>query len=114
MNISNMTAAEQLRYTGSVDRETLEALVETERYAEAIRDIDANIEEAMCQYPAEDFLQEVLTSLHELMKSVRGSNRDAVQGIIESLDDIAQTTFNAADYGRGELRAALNAVRGKK
>jgi hypothetical protein len=72
--------------------------------------MDAHVNEACCQFPAEDFLEGVKDRLHELSKRVRGDNKSELMGIIEALDDIAQCTFNAADYGRDELRKAIKAL----
>ena len=56
----------------------------------------------------------VVDKLHALAKNLRGQNRETLIGIIESLDDIAQCTFNAADYGRDELKKALEVFKSSK
>ena len=68
--------------------------------------IDAHIQEARCQYPAEDFLHSVTDDLLALAKNMRGPNRAELLRIIEALDDLAQCTLNASEYGRSELDKA--------
>ena len=85
-------------------------MLDKEERLEALGGVEARIDEAICQFPAEDFLEGIKNRLHELSKRVRGENREEVIGIIEALDDIAQCTFNAADYGRHELRQARKAL----
>jgi len=109
MYISNLTPKERYRLTGTLDAEQIEELLGVEDKLESISGVDAHVKEAMTQYPEEDFLSGPIARLHELAKSVRGENRQKLLSIIEQLDDIAQCTFNAADYGRSELKEALKA-----
>lgn len=111
---SNMTAREHLRLCGAVPVEKIEDLLEKEEALEEMEGIDAHISEAMAQYPAEDFLQGPINRMHELAKRLRGDNRAELLGIIEQLDDIAQCTFNSADYGRSELNAVIKTIEGVK
>lgn len=106
----NMTAREALRIHGTVPLDKLEDLLDREDALKEVQEIDANLKEAMAQYPAEDFLQTPINRLHELAKRLRNENRQEVLAIIGQLDDIAQCTFYAADYGRDELRKALKTV----
>ena len=112
MFMSNLSREEEFRLTGTLRRESIDELLDASSRLEALGGVDAHIEEALAQYPAEDFLEGVKQRLGALMKNVRGANKDELQGIIEALDDIAQTTFYAADYGRDELRKALRTVKG--
>jgi len=113
LHASNMTAAEHLRINGTLPIELAEQLVEYPERLEALEGIDAYMSEAMGQYPEEDFLSDPISRLHALAKRVRGDNRDEVLAIIEQLDDIAQTTFNSADYGRDELRKGIKLFKDK-
>lgn len=74
--------------------------------------VAAHIQEAANQYPAEDFLAGVIEDFAELRENVRGANRDLADRIAAKLEDVAQCTFNAADYGRDELRKADTALGG--
>jgi len=108
---SSLSAQETYRMHGRVTRAQLENLLDQEASLEGIGGVDGYIDEAMCQYPAEDFLEGHKTRLVELMKNLRGANKETMSGIIEALDDIAQCTFNAADYGRSELNKALKTLK---
>lgn len=68
------------------------------------------IKEAHGGFPSEDFLSGAISKLHDLAKNLRGENKKTLLGIIESLDDIAQCTFNSADYSRGELKKAITCL----
>lgn len=107
----NATAEEEYRLTGKVTGERLERLLDRSEALSRLSDMDALIEEGMSQYPSEDFLFDAIERLHELAKRLRGDNKETLIGIIESLDDIAQTTFYDADYGRGELKKALEILK---
>lgn len=111
ISASNMTASEFYRLNGCLSSEHIEDLLNVEDRLQAIENIDGNIEEALHQYPSEDFLVSVVDRLQELSKRLRGANREELNGIIEALEDIGMTTFQAADYGRGELKKALSAFK---
>ncbi|MFK3740917.1 hypothetical protein [Massilia sp. TN1-12] len=106
----SLTPREHLKLHGSLPERQLEQLIEWRERTEEVVSTTAYLQEARGQYPAEDFLACPIERLHQLAKKLRGENREALLGIIESLDDIAQTTFNAADYGRSELRKAEAAL----
>jgi molecular chaperone DnaK (HSP70) len=108
---SSMTAQEEFRMTGTLSPNRIESLLSVEGRLEALDGLSNHIEEAMSQYPAEDFLSDIESRLHEFAKKLRGQNKEALLGIIESLSDLAQTTFYAADYGRSELKEALKAFK---
>lgn len=110
INYSNLSAREHFNLNGTVPREMLESLLDKEDLLKNLDGLDAHISEAKGCFPAEDFLEPIKTSLIELQKRLRGSNRDELGAIIESLDDLAQLTFNESDYGRDELRKALTAI----
>lgn len=114
---SEMTNAEYLRLNGALSLERMHEMVRLEEesgfLASAAESAKVYVQEGMTQFPAEDFLENIKQRLIDLQKSTRGSNREALAGIIESLDDLAQTTFYAADYGRSELHNALRALDGK-
>lgn len=104
---SNMSAEEEFRITGTLNPGAIETLLDRETLLRNLDGIDVKIEEGMAQFPSEDFLQGTINRLHQLAKKLRGENRLKVLAIIECLDDLAQCTFNAADYGRSELKDAL-------
>lgn len=103
---SNMTAKEEMLLTGQVSKERLEALIEKSEALEAMEGIDSHIEEAMGQYPDEDFLEKHRDQLIQLRNKLRGSSRETMDAILESLDDLAQITSYASEYGMSELHEA--------
>ena len=107
---SNLTAEESLRLYGRLSRSMVEDLLERSQGLEDAQGAEAHIQEAMAQFPAEDFLSPIIERLNELRKNLRGANKEELGCIIESLDDLAQCTFNAVDYGRDELRKALEGI----
>ena len=111
---SNLTAQEELRLTGTLALPRIEELLELDDKLKGLSRIGAHIDEAMAQYPAEDFLTPIMDRLHQFSKRLRGDNRSDLLAIIETIDDFAQCTFNAADYGRNELRKATRAIEAAK
>jgi hypothetical protein len=102
----SVTPHELLKLHGALPVSQLEDLIDWQERSADVSDVAYHLDEARGQYPTEDFLAGVIERLHTLAKRVRGDNRSDVLAIIESLDDVAQTTFNAADYGRSELDKA--------
>lgn len=111
----NLTPEENFRMYGALPSCQVEELLNAQSQLEGIKDIDGNIKDAMAQFPAEDFLAGVITDLASVINGMRKNNAalDSLRAISEKLEDIAQTTFNAADYGRSELRSALKTITGK-
>lgn len=107
---SNLTAKEYFKLHGTLTPERIEALLDNEESLEAITGVDAYIQEAMGQFPPEDFLHDIKTRLFELTKRIRGANKSDLSAIIESMDDALQCQFNSSDYGRSELRSARKAI----
>jgi len=110
---TSLTDKEFFRMHGTLTSERIERLIELkdrDGWKQFSQRIGSMVQEAMGQYPAEDFLSEILTCLHNLAKRLRGDNKEAIQALAEKVDDIAQTTFNAADYGRSELQKVLDAI----
>lgn len=106
---SNMTDEECLRLHGALPRDRTEALIDALGAAPNAEDIRALASEAMSQFPAEDFLAAVITQLHQLRDSSRGTNVERITHVIEQLDDIAQRTFAATDYGCDVLHQIIDA-----
>lgn len=110
IDASNMTHAEYFRLNGTLNEARCRDLIDLSGEVDSVSGIDAQIEEGMAQYPAKDFLAGIMDRLHALTKTMRGANRDDLKGIIEALDDLAQTTFYASEYGREELNKALTTL----
>lgn len=105
---SNLTHKEYFRLHGSLPPERCELLLHDTDAGAAVDAAGAlaHISEARGQFPAEDFASEIVTQLQALRANLRGSNRDKLGQIIESLEDLLQCQFNASDYGLSELREA--------
>lgn len=107
---SSLSPQETYRMHGRLTRAQIENLLDQEQKYKQLEGIDACVSEAMAQFPAEDFLEDIKSRLNELSKKLRGDNREALAGIIESIDDLAQCTFYATDYGRSELNKVEKAL----
>ena len=107
---SNLSAREHLRLNGQVPADMLETLLDRADALESLGGLDAHLSEANGCYPAEDFIEPVRWQIQDLHTSLRGANREKLGGILESLDDLAQCIFNESDYGRDEIRKALNII----
>lgn len=102
------TAEEFYRLNGYLSRDYAEPLLDAQNKLESVSGVDSYIQEAMGQYPAEDFLSEIVSDLHALAKRMyKGDNKTELLRIIESMDDALQCQSNASDYGREELHNAL-------
>jgi hypothetical protein len=108
---SNATAEEEFKLTGTLRSSSIESLLDGAAALESYEGIEAHISEAMGQYPAEDFTSELAQRMLNLAKRLRGDNKAEMLAIIESLDDMAQCRFNASEYGRSELQAALDVIK---
>lgn len=107
MDAVNVTHAEHFLLYGTLtERRCLELIALSEHVCD-LSDAVIKVREGMGQFPAEDFLSDVQEKLNKLRDKLRGDNKDTLSGILESLEDIAQCTFNASDYGRSELKDAI-------
>lgn len=66
-------------------------------------DVTDAVVEAVAQYPAEDFLDQIIDRINELSKRLRGANAEELKRISESLFDISENTTRAAEYGAEKL-----------
>lgn len=111
-----LTPSENFRLFGQLPQEQLEQLLDQEKRLAQVESVGGHISDAMAQFPAEDFLADILTELRGVKSELRANSKHKgkIANLIEKLDDIAQTTFYAADYGRDELRKALKVVEDKR
>lgn len=106
------TAEEFYRLNGYLSKEYAEPLLDAQSKLDSVSGVDVHIEEAIGQFPAEDFLSSVKSDLHALAKRMyKGDNKTELLRIIEALDDALQCQFYASDYGREELHKALKAYK---
>jgi len=110
MFCSNMTNAEYFAANGTLSAERIEELLAKEATLPSIEDAKIYIKEAFYPFPAEDFLSGVINDVAELIKSVRGSNKDAAKALFANLEDIQMTTFYAVDAQASELKEALKSL----
>lgn len=66
--------------------------------------IQAHIDEAIAQYPEEDFLEKLADRVFELGEKLRGDNKIEAHTIAKELTELGQTISNAAAFGADELR----------
>ena len=110
INHSSLSAKEHFRLNGQVPVDMLETLLDRADALESLGGLDAHLSEANICFPGEDFLEPIRWELQELHKTLRGANREKLGGSLESLDDLAQCIFIQTDYGRDEIRKALNII----
>ena len=110
INYSSLTPKEHFRLNGQVPVDMLETLLNRADALESLGGLEAHLSEANICFPGEDFLEPIRCELQELHKTWRGANREKLGGILESLDDLAQCIFDESDYGRDEIRKALNII----
>lgn len=109
---SNLSIEETYRMYGKVSKAQLDQMIEDRAQAPDLDAVETKIEEGMTQFPAEDFLEGFKNRLIALSKCMnKSANKTELLACIEQLDDIAQCTFYAADYGRSELNDALSEVK---
>ena len=109
MNHSTLTAIERecIAYAnGSPIAPILAELAELETCREAMSSADFAIDEAMAQFPDEDFADDVIGSLIALSKHLRGENRAELLKIMGELQNLADQVALSAEYGIDELRKA--------
>lgn len=61
-------------------------------------------EDALGQFPEEDFLADAIQRLQDLARSCRGTNREEAQSLAEYLEDLQSTISTAAEYARSNFR----------
>lgn len=106
------TAEEFYRINGYLSKDYAEPLLDAQNKLDSVSGVDAHIQEAMGQFPAEDFLSEIVSDLHALAKRMyKGDNKTELLRIIESLNDALQCQLYASDYRREELHNALKAYK---
>lgn len=107
---SEMTNEEFLRLNGCLSIERIEALIDAQAN---IPDTDAAcvyIEESMGSLYGEDFLVGITDKWRNLVKNLRGNNREEGSLLLAAMEDLQMDLFNEGDYGRGELHNALKAL----
>lgn len=108
---TNLTCREEFRLTGSVTGERLSYLLDREDLLKCFSGVDVHINESFGGFPKEDFLEDIKNRLYGLRNNLRGNNKDTLNSIIESLDDLAQTTLYESEYSRSELNEALKIIK---
>lgn len=109
---SNFTDEEVFRMTGTLPAERIEALLDHSAQLKQLTNIDGHIDDAMAQFPAEDFLSDLKQEMYELAKRLRGDNKEALTNLCAMLDDRLQTQFYATEYGTNELFKANKILAG--
>ena len=107
-----MTPKEHLKIHGSLPLSEIEALVDKIDLIESrdLSGIEAHISEAKAQYPNEDFLAPMLQRIGDLIKKMRGDNRQELFDIHQELQRIQDQQGDATLYAFQELKSAINLV----
>jgi hypothetical protein len=107
---NHLTLEEEFRITGTLTAKRFEKLLDENALAQDVIDVDANIQEAMACFPAEDFMNPVRNKVHQMMARAKGSNKEALCELLEIVNDLSAEVFNSSDYGRQELRFAMDSI----
>lgn len=106
---SGMTDAECVRLNGTLPIDRIEALLtaveENQKFVDHVQDFSFThcVNKAIEAYPAKGFANEVLDELRDLLKWVRGQNRECVTDLITKVEALQTDVLEEADKGIGEL-----------
>jgi len=110
-DIPSLTNKEFFRMFGSLTGARIESVLDKEMILDDVCSIGPWISEGMSQFPEEDFLSDILKRLDALAKRMRGGTKAEMLEISEELRDVETKETSAAEYGRGELEKALDAIK---
>lgn len=99
---SNLTNREAYALHGKLDDERIQDLLDLEDEHQ-LAENEWYVQEASAQYPAEDFLHDIVKILQKLAKNLRGDNKTTLIEVITALDDIQIQQSRATEYAREEL-----------
>lgn len=89
-------------YHGDATRDTLDAL-ERLGEAEALADVRTeSLEEALTQFPEEDFLQDAISDLTAAKGMLKADMVEAIEHVAEELKRIQSEVARAAEYARSQ------------
>lgn len=108
-NLSSLTDEEHLRLNGGVPVDRLERLIHMSRKAQDAKDAAGYLDDALAQFPDEDFLTAVIREIEVVENSVRGENKKALRAIIQTLTDMELAQARATEEA-GNLMGKLTAI----
>lgn len=108
---SNMSHAECFKLNGDLSLERIEQLIDNQLKEDTLPSVECKIEEAVGQFPNEDFLQDIINDIGDIAKRLRGDNKKEMMDIMDRLDEIQMSTLHSSEYGMQELEDALNIIR---
>ena len=100
---SNLTNREAYSQYGKLTDERMEALFEVESAIDNLSGGECYVQEAIAQFPDEDFLEVVIENLQATYKKLRGDNKENLKEVIESLEDLQISQARATEYAVEEL-----------
>lgn len=87
-------------YHGDVQRDTIDAL-ERMNEAEALAEVRTeSLEEALTQFPEEDFLQDAISDLNSAKGMLKADMIEAIEHAAKELERIQSEVARAAEYAR--------------
>lgn len=110
----NLNPHEYFRMFGTLTEAHMRELLDKEVNSPDLSAVRVHVEEAKAGLPEEDFLEDLTQRLGALTKKLRGDNRKDAQALVEYASDLHQRVFNQGDYGRSEIKLALNHLNGVK
>lgn len=112
--MGTLTDEEQFRVTGTLTPDRIEPLLDLKQRLgdEAQSSVIIHMQEAMAQFPDEDFLETIMGQLTVLTSHLRGSNKDLAVTILEALRVEQETIACATEYAIDEMHKAVTVLRG--
>jgi hypothetical protein len=107
--MSCLTPEEEYRLTGTLSGDNAVLALDAKEAMDALDPVDiaGEVREAMSQYPDEDFLEHIVDRIHDLIKNVRGANKETLQGVLEALHDAQMCQMYATEYGMEKLNGLI-------
>lgn len=98
---SNMSNAEHVKLNGTLPMDRIEPLLAMQASYDKITDmgVQDSLHEAKVMFPDNDFANDVLADLREMMKRVRGDNRHSLEDIIFNLEAVQKEVYDTAMEG---------------
>ena len=103
----NLTPREAYRQFGTLNDDWMEYLFDAEEKLAEMPDISYVLDEISAQFPARDFLQEVIDKLQKVIHNTRDANREALTAIRDQLTEIQTTQGHATEYALDEAHKLI-------
>lgn len=103
MTFTYLTPEEEFRITGSITGKNAIELLEVHPMYESLTEsLDGNLNDALASMVDEsgvEPLDDVISRLQELVKRLRGNNKEELQEIVAALEEAKYTLVQSGEYG---------------